>query len=179
MKKIERKDYWDVVSEKEARHRYAVYLRDYVKQRDKMQALGETMAEKPYNYAMYKEEWLKKRRDLEHAKDIGERNSIGNVNQYLVREQAYELSQKAGKALYKALEARGELEDFGLTEARYNKNGELVFSSKDLRVLRQGELARSQAWWDAIANERERLKSLGYDKKAISHEISKTFYGSK
>lgn len=148
------------------RDRYNAYLRAYEKQESKLAKRGLEMNDEKYTFREWEERWLKKRNDLQQEVNLGDRHGIGNVNQYLVRDQAYELSYKAGEAVYRALEKRGDLEE-GISKISY------------MAKIRQGEFLKSAGWWEAINDFRDELERKGYTKSAIREEVSRVFYGSK
>lgn len=148
------------------RDRYNAYLRAYDKQERKLSKQGLEMSDTKYDFNEWIEQWSKKRNDLQYEVNIGQRKGIGNVNQYLVRDQAYELSYKAGEAVYKALQERGEV-------------GEGISRQKMMVKIRQGEFLKSEGWWDAIQSFREQLKKEGYAPDMIRQEVSRQFYGSE
>lgn len=153
------------------RDRYNIYLRDYEKQEAKLDRQGEKMAYGKYTFEEYKNAWQEKRDELLYEKNIGERNSIGNVNQFLVREQAYELSYKAGQGVLKHLVESGDIEEPTTLSQRV----------KELTKIRQGDYLNTSGFWNAVQERREELYKLygKYHKKEANAQISREFFGSK
>lgn len=148
------------------RDRYNAYLRAFEKQKSKLAKRGLEMNDEKYSFSEWEEQWIRKRNDLQYEVNLGERRGIGNVNQYLVRDQAYELSYKQGEAIYRAMSDRGELQE-GISKITY------------MTKIRQGEWLDKIGWWENIKELREELRKKGFNNEEIKNKISHQIYGSK
>ena len=100
----------------------------------------------------------------------GERKSVGDVNKALVSEQAYELSEEQGYAIFNFLKENAD--KYGIEYSTKNINSILI-------QIRQGEWLREEVGlWDLIRDYRKDLFSQGLSKEEVRQQVSSTFFGS-
>lgn len=112
--------------------RYKAYLRDYQAQARKLLKYDEYMNSKPLSKEKYLTKWQEYRNDLQKEKEKGLRTSIGNVNQYIVRDQAYAISYKQAKGLKEFVKSEFPKE--------LKKIGKEISDRELARMIRRGEL---------------------------------------
>ena len=105
----------------------------------------------------------------------GKRESIGNVQQYMISQQAYKLSQKQALGIFGS-------DPF----QEYRADNPELKKSDIIRKLRTGELQESIEWYDSIKDFYHKMKGTinpdtgeAYKAKKIKALISRTYYGSK
>lgn len=154
------------------RDRYNIYRRDYKRQAKKMKNAGLKMNKKPLEYDKYIQAWGDMKNQLKKEIEKGERKSIGNVNQFLVRQQAYNFSMKVGGAVIPYLIEAGDIEEEPTT---------LKEKMRLIMKIRQGEFLETQGFWNAVRERRKELyKEYGkYGKKEANEQIAREFFGSK
>lgn len=149
------------------RDRYNIYLRDYERQERKMERADTLMAHKKYSslkeYKDAYEDMVEQRRE--------EGKTRGNINQYLVREQAYSYSMKVGGGVLPYLIEAGDVEE----PTTLQEKARLIMK------IRQGEFLESEGFWNAVRDRREELyKEYGkYRHSDANKQISREFFGSK
>lgn len=157
--------------------RYEAYKRDYQSQSRKLMMVDEDMNKPMLTKSQYEIKYVQYKNELKLEVKRGERKGIGNVNQYIVRDQAYEISYKQEKALREFVkhEFADDLE-------------ELELKPKDFTMkLRQGTLFEELGVGDFISNFYESQKQKYLDEgmtpkqavKEAKHDVSSTIFGSK
>lgn len=127
----------------------------------------------------------------ELKKDVryGKRQAVGNVIQYMVRDQAYEVSYKQAEALkdYIEKEYKADLMEMGFVSKKAYERGELKLSREGMLSLRRGELARDIGVYDDISDMYHRTKDRLIRKGLSPHDaiaeakeiITNTFFYPK
>lgn len=147
---------------------YERYEQWFFKQQSKMAKKGLTMIEnikisKPEFYQRYREI----RNDLKSQVNAGYRSSIGNIYQYLVREQAY-----GGK-----YETIATLKREGFLKLRKGVTIQEV-ATLDWEQLRTSDYGGSLIDWNSIRQIYRDLKAEGYTGKKSREWISQNIFGS-
>lgn len=183
--------------------RYRAYLRDYQAQARKLLKYDEYMNSKPLSKEKYLTKWQEYKNDLQKEKEQGKRTSIGNVNQYIVRDQAYAISYKQARGLKEFVKAE-------FSDDLIESVGEEVSDRELERMIRRGELykylnvgdkiseiykdVRDQYIDELYVKEMDKYLKKGYSTKEAEekaredvfheavmkakHDISSTVYGS-
>lgn len=131
---------------------YQAYLRAYYRQAKKVGG-EEYMSEAPLPKEDYLTEREATKNDLIREIKRKERKSIGNINQYIVRDQAYPISYKQVKALqgYIEREYGAELQEWDYASQKAIERGEIKLSPKALMSLRKGELQEELGIYEDIS----------------------------
>lgn len=140
---------------------YEAYKKWYYKQEQVNLRKGKPMYINMYNYQEAKFLYEVTKEDL--AKDVrnGKRGSIGNVYQYMAREQQAELSYKRAKAVYQYVKTTGQ--DISFKELRY-------FTAQQLK---------NNIDWSYSEIAKETYRALGHSLSESIHLISTNFFGSE
>lgn len=139
---------------------YEAYKRWYYKQEQVNLRAGKPMYTTMYNYQEAKLVYDFTKEDLTEDVRKGKRGSIGNVYQYMAREQQSELSYSRTKAVYQYVKATGQ--DFSFKQIRYMTSQQLK-NSIDWSQLEM----QKQIWLDK-----------GWDLNKINKQVSINYYGS-
>lgn len=160
---------------------YNRYVDLYRKREAMLQQRGYDMYDEMLTFTEYKTAAPDMRNTLKEKVRIGKRKSVGDINKALVSEQAYELSEEQGYAIFNFLKENAE---------KYN----IQYSTKNineiLMKIRQGKwLAEDVGLWDMIKEFREDyFKEHGYSRESreilygVNGEpglVSQLFFGSK
>ena len=140
---------------------YDIYKKRYEEQALKNRRKGEPMYSPMYNKAQFKAVYDETKADLKMSLEGGNRRGVGNVYQYMVREQAYPISYGMEKGLKEAYREAG-------VKPNFNR-----FSTyEDIRNN------APEAVWDVISNTYEQLKADGFKGSEAALMISQIFFGS-
>ena len=140
---------------------YEIYKRRYAEQEIKNRRQGEMMYSPMYTKAQFKNVYDETKADLKMLTDSGNRKGVGNVYQYMVREQAYPISYGMEKGLKEAYKEAGVKVNF----SRFS-------TYEDIRNNAPQEV------WDVIGNTYEQLKADGFKGSEAAIMISQIFFGS-
>lgn len=145
---------------------YKSYERWYDRQARIAERAGEYMKSRKLDF----DEWLQERNevraDLKAEVEAGRRSGVGNVNQYIVRSQTYDVSYKAARRIRQAIKERES--EFGEGAASVSMR-DIMFRSEEAK----------EAVFNILDEEYHRLKQMGYSAKDAKKEISRNFFGSK
>lgn len=153
--------------------RYNAYRRSFEKRTSKMLEQGLAPYDGiPLSYREYKEIYIEEKNDRLKEIEKGERASLGNINEKIISDQIYELSEEQAYAIFDYIQTLSPEE-----------RQEIGFSFRNINTaiaqIRQGDYVREELdLWEIISNERDRLAASGLSKKEIAHKISQTFFGS-
>ena len=139
---------------------YEAYKKWYYKQEQVNLRAGKPMYTTMYNYQEAKLIYDLTKEDLTEEVHSGKRGSVGNVYQYMAREQQAELSYKRTKAVYQYVKETGQ--DISFKELRYMTNQQLK-NNIDWSFLE----VQKQVWTDR-----------GWDITKINKQVSINYYGS-
>jgi hypothetical protein len=144
---------------------YQAYSREYDKQENKMERLGLKMSTEKLTKEEYLDEAHIVRNQLEYDVEQGRRKGVGNVNQYIVRDQAYEVSYKQAKAQSKYFEQEylAELREAGLINEKAFERGEVKLNPRGMRELRTGRLQEEFGFYEAVSDYYQRMKTRKYN----------------
>lgn len=132
---------------------YNSYVAAYNKKKTQLAKKGLTMYDTMLTKTEFEYKYAAVRADLKELTKAGKRKVIGNVTQYIVSEQTYELSQSQGKKLVEVSKKFGE--------------------KLTLQQARAGYFN-----WDMIKYFRSEAKKLGLSNAEIQLVISQEFFGS-
>ena len=139
---------------------YEAYKKWYYKQEQVNLRAGKPMYITMYTYQEAKFLYEVTKEDLAKEVRSGKRGSVGNVYQYMAREQQSELSYKRTQAVYQYVKETGQ--DISFKELRYMTNEQLKknidWSHLDLQ---------KQVWTDR-----------GWDITKINQQVSINYFGS-
>ena len=139
---------------------YEAYKRWYYKQEQVNLKAGKPMYTTMYNYEEAKLVYDFTKEDLTEELRKGKRGSVGNVYQYMAREQQAEVSYKVTKALYQYVKATGQ--DISFKELRY-------FTKQQLK---------NNIDWSYIEIQKQIWLDRGWDLTKINKQVSINYYGS-
>ena len=139
---------------------YEAYKKWYYKQEQVNLRAGKPMYTTMYNYQEAKLVYDFTKEDLLEDVRTGKRSTVGNVYQYMAREQQSELSYNRTKAVYQYVKATGQ--DISFKQLRYMTNRQLK-NNIDWSFLE----VQKQIWLDR-----------GWDITKINEQVSINYYGS-
>ena len=139
---------------------YEAYKKWYYKQEQVNLRKGMPMYLSMYTYQEAKEVYELTKQDLLDDVHKGKRGSVGNVYQYMAREQQAELSYKRTSAVYQYVKDTGQ--DISFKELRYMTNEQLK-KNIDWSFLE----VQKQVWTDR-----------GWDITKINAQVSINYFGS-
>ena len=139
---------------------YEAYKKWYYKQEQVNLRKGMPMYLTMYTYQEAKEVYDLTKQDLLEDVRTGKRGSVGNVYQYMAREQQAELSYKRTMAVYQYVKETGQ--DISFKELRYMTNQQLK-NNIDWSFLE----VQKQVWTDR-----------GWDITKINEQVSINYFGS-
>ena len=149
---------------------YNKYVELYRKREAMLDERGYEMYDEMLTFTEYKTAAPEMRNTLKERIRRGERKSVGDVNKALVSEQAYELSEEQGYAIFNFLKENAD--KYGIEYSTKNINSILI-------QIRQGEWLREEVGlWDLIRDYRKDLFSQGLSKEEVRQQVSSTFFGS-
>ena len=149
---------------------YNKYVDLYRKREDMLAERGYEMYDEMLTFTEYKTAAPEMRNTLKERIRRGERKSVGDINKALVSEQAYELSEEQGYAIFNFLKENAD--KYGIEYSTKNINSILI-------QIRQGEWLREEVGlWDLIRDYRKDLFSQGLSKEEVRQQVSSTFFGS-
>lgn len=152
------------------RKAYKSYVSLYSKREAMLESHGYQMYDQMLTWTEYKTASQDMRNTLKEEVKRGVRKSVGSVNKALVSEQAYELSEQQGYAIFDFL--RENAEKYGVEYDTSNIN-------EILMQIREGSWLREDVGiWDMIRDYREDLFEKGFDKKTVANMVGQTFFGS-
>lgn len=140
---------------------YAKYEKWYANQEMKLLKKGREMFSPKYTKGQFRNVYYETKAELTMLKEGGNRGSVGNVYQYMVREQAYPISQgmeKGLKELYKEAGAEVNFTRFDTYEKIRKNTPDKV--------------------WDLAQEKYDNYIAIGLTGKKAAEEIAKMFFGS-
>lgn len=140
---------------------YEAYKRWYYKQEQVNLKAGKPMYINMYTYEEAKEVYDLTKQDLLEDVRKGKRGTVGNVYQYMAREQQSELSYKRAQAVYQMVKETGQ-----------------DISFKELRFMTAKQL-KNNIDWSFLENAKETYRALGYNVTEVNNLISTNFFGSE
>lgn len=175
-----------------SRKAYNKYKQLYMKKRAVLERKGFEMADDLYTFTQYKENVLEMRNTLKERVKRGRIKRIGSVNNALVNDQAYKLSEEQAYAIFDFIKQNKDKYDIDVS---FIKN-----INTALMKIRQGEwLNADVGLWDMIRDYRkeefakynemkekdpEALNAILAEWEAntiadlVKKEVGSTFYGS-
>lgn len=141
---------------------YRRYMTNYEQQEFKMIRQGKFMDSPMYSFRQFTDAYMGTKEALRLEKELGERGSIGNVYQYMVREQAYPYSQKKIAGMRKAFKEVG-FEDVKITRFSTYDDIKNQLTDED---------------WEKIKNTYYQLQVDGKSMSEARLMISHMFFGS-
>lgn len=139
---------------------YEAYKKWYYKQEQVNLRAGKPMYTTMYNYEEAKLVYDFTKEDLTDDVRKGKRGTIGNIYQYMAREQQAEVSYKVTKALYQYVKATGQ--DISFKELRY-------FTKQQLK---------NNIDWSYVEIQKQIWLDRGWDLTKINKQVSINYYGS-
>lgn len=139
---------------------YEAYKKWYYKQEQVNLKAGKPMYTTMYNYQEAKLIYDFTKEDLLDDVHKGKRGSVGNVYQYMAREQQAELSYKRTKAVYQYVKATGQ-----------------DISFKELRYMTKQQL-KNNIDWSYLEVQKQIWTDRGWDITKINKQVSINYYGS-
>ena len=139
---------------------YEAYKKWYYKQEQVNLKAGKPMYTTMYNYQEAKLIYDFTKEDLLEDVRKGKRGSVGNVYQYMAREQQTELSYKRTKAVYQYVKETGQ-----------------DFSFKQLRYMTSQQLKKNIDW-SHLEVQKQIWLDKGWDLTKINQQVSINYYGS-
>ena len=139
---------------------YEAYKKWYYKQEKVNLKAGKPMYITMYTYQEAKEVYDLTKEDLIEDVRKGKRGTVGNVYQYMAREQQAELSYKRAKAVYQYVKATGQ--DFSFKEIRYMTSQQL----------------KNNIDWSQLELQKQIWTDRGWDITKINEQVSINYYGS-
>lgn len=133
--------------------RYDRYVMNYLERQQKLQKYGKKMAQPLYNIREYEFQY----ESLKNTR-LAEGKKPGNINQSLVSDQAYKISDEQARNILKNMDVKAT--PMKLFQIRANINN------------------ISDEWFDSIRNRREVLKELGRTPGEVRDIIASEYYGS-
>ena len=139
---------------------YEAYKKWYYKQEQVNLRKGKPMYTTMYNYQEAKLIYDFTKEDLLEDVRKGKRGSVGNVYQYMAREQQAELSYKRTMAVYQYVKETGQ--DISFKELRYMTSQQL----------------KNNIDWSFLEIQKQIWKDKGWDITKINEQVSINYYGS-
>ena len=139
---------------------YEAYKKWYYKQEQVNLRKGKPMYLNMYTYQEAKLIYDFTKEDLLEDVRTGKRGSVGNVYQYMAREQQAELSYKRTKAVYQYVKETGQ--DISFKELRYMTNQQL----------------KNNIDWSFLEVQKQIWTDRGWDITKINQQVSINYYGS-
>ena len=140
---------------------YEAYKKWYYKQEQVNLRQGKPMYLNMYTYQEAKEIYDLTKQDLLEDVRTGKRGSVGNVYQYMAREQQSELSYKRAQAVYQMVKETGQ--DISFKELRYMTTDQL----------------KNNIDWSLLENAKETYRALGFSTSQVNKLISTNYFGSE
>ena len=141
--------------------RYTIYRREYYKQQAKVNRMGHEMDQPLLTKNQFNNVYEETKSILKMKTDMGVRKGVGNVYQYIVREQAYPISQGLMRGLKDVYQRAGETPNFD----RFTTYEQLRNTAPD-------------AVWDVLKDEYHTLVADGNTSTEAKAIIAKIFFGS-
>jgi len=141
--------------------RYTIYRREYYRQQAKVNRMGHDMDQPLLTKNQFNNVYEETKSILKMKTDMGTRKGVGNVYQYIVREQAYPISQGLMRGLKDVYQRAGETPNFD----RFTTYEQLRNTAPD-------------AVWDVIKDEYHSLLADGNTSSGAKAIIAKIFFGS-
>ena len=139
---------------------YEAYKKWYYKQEQVNLRKGKPMYLNMYTYQEAKLIYDFTKEDLLEDVRKGKRGTVGNVYQYMAREQQAELSYKSTMAVYQYVKATGQ--DISFKELRYMTNQQL----------------KNNIDWSFLEVQKQIWTDRGWDITKINQQVSINYYGS-
>lgn len=140
---------------------YEAYKKWYYKQEQVNLKAGKPMYITMYTYQEAKEVYDLTKQDLLEDVRKGKRGTVGNVYQYMAREQQSELSYKRAQAVYQMVKETGQ-----------------DISFKELRFMTAEQL-KNNIDWSYLETAKETYRALGLSVSEVNSLISTNFFGSE
>ena len=140
---------------------YEAYKKWYYKQEQVNLRQGKPMYLNMYTYQEAKEIYDLTKQDLLEDVRTGKRGTVGNVYQYMAREQQSELSYKRAQAVYQMVKETGQ-----------------DISFKELRYMTADQL-KNNIDWSFLENAKETYRALGFSTSQVNKLISTNYFGSE
>ena len=140
---------------------YEAYKKWYYKQEQVNLKAGKPMYITMYTYQEAKEVYDLTKQDLLEDVRKGKRGTVGNVYQYMAREQQSELSYKRAQAVYQMVKETGQ-----------------DISFKELRFMTAEQL-KNNIDWTFLENAKETYRELGFSVSQVNKLISTNYFGSE
>lgn len=139
---------------------YEAYKKWYYKQEQVNLRKGKPMYLNMYTYQEAKLIYDFTKEDLLEDVRKGKRGTVGNVYQYMAREQQAELSYKRTMAVYQYVKETGQ--DISFKELRYMTSQQL----------------KNNIDWSFLDVQKQIWKDRGWDITKINEQVSINYYGS-
>ena len=139
---------------------YEAYKKWYYKQEQVNLKAGKPMYTTMYNYQEAKLIYDFTKEDLLEDVHKGKRGTVGNVYQYMAREQQSELSYKSTKAVDQYVKSTGQ-----------------DISFKELRYMTAQQL-KNNIDWSFLDVQKQIWLDKGWDITKINEQVSINYYGS-
>ena len=140
---------------------YEAYKKWYYKQEQVNLRKGMPMYLNMYTYEEAKLIYDFTKEDLLEDVRKGKRGTVGNVYQYMAREQQAELSYKRTMAVYQYVKETGQ-----------------DISFKELRFMTSDQL-KNNIDWSLLENAKETYRALGFSTSQVNKLISTNYFGSE
>lgn len=140
---------------------YEKYRNWYFNQQDKVLRQGGAMYSPLYNMKQFAQAYNETKQELKDLVAEGKRTGVGNVYQYMVREQAYPMDQKMYRGLRELYKEAGEKINFN----RFTTYEEIRYTAPDII-------------WDTIQQYYEQLRVDGLNSTSAKALIAQMFFGS-
>lgn len=133
--------------------RYDRYVMNYLERQQKLQKYGKKMAQPLYNIREYEFQY----ESLKNTR-LAEGKKPGNINQSLVSDQAYKISDEQARNILKNMDVKA--------------------TPMKLFQIRADIGGITENWFKKIESDRYALKEAGYSAKEIADIIASEYYGS-
>ena len=152
--------------------RYAKYRKELLEKKQMLNRMDlDFYRPDPLPFRDYKEKYLQYQNDLKQEVEAGERKTIGNVNKFIVSDQAYELSAKQASSIFKYIQTLPEEEKASLDISTRGRINELMLK------LRTGSYVENElGLWDKIREYRRKLFEQGYNSDQVRKMTSEHFF---
>lgn len=139
---------------------YEAYKKWYYKQEQVNLRAGKPMYLTMYTYQEAKEVYELTKQDLIEDVHNGKRGTVGNVYQYMAREQQSELSYKRTMAVYQYIKETGQ--DISFKELRYMTTQQL----------------KKNIDWSFLEVQKQEWTDRGWNITKINEQVSINYFGS-
>lgn len=152
--------------------RYAKYRKELIEKKQMLERMDlDFYQPNPLPFRDYKEKYLQYQNDLKQEIELGKRKTIGNVNNFIVSDQAYELSAKQAASIFSYIKTLPEEERASLNIGTGGRINELMLK------FRTGTYVREElGLWERIRAYRKKLFEEGYSKDDVRRKTSEHFF---